>query len=419
MDNNMTLYEELAWRGFTNQTTYKDISSLDGEPITFYWGVDPSADSMTIGNLAAAMMVKAFIKYGHKPVLLVGGATGLIGDPDGKTAERDLVSLDEVAHNKAAIAAQYQQLFGGSDFTIVDNYNWFSDMRYLEFLRDVGKHIPMRQMLGRDFVQSRLGEDGVGISYAEFSYVLIQAYDFLRLYEDKNVTLQLCGSDQWGNSIAGVDLIRRKTGREAHVFSAPLVIDKATGRKFGKSETGAIWLDAAKTTPTQFYQFWINADDASVEHYLKIFTELDKDTINALISEHQQDPGRRIAQARLAQAVTQLVHGQDAMATAQTITEVLTGKTSIGDVSDNIIETMRQEIPGLRVAADGSVIEALVSVTLASSNTEARRLLQDNAISINGQKVQREKFEPNDFQNGRLLLRRGKAFKDTALVELG
>lgn len=193
----MTLSEELAWRGFVNQTTFKDITVLDGEPLTFYLGVDPSADSMTIGNLAIVMMVRHFIAHGHKAVLLVGGATGMIGDPDGKKQERDLLTLEQIAHNKSAIAAQCKQVLGELPFELVDNYDWFKDINYLDFLRDVGKHVPMRQMLGRDFVQSRLGEEGAGISYAEFSYSLIQGYDFLHLHREKGVSLQICGADQW------------------------------------------------------------------------------------------------------------------------------------------------------------------------------------------------------------------------------
>jgi tyrosyl-tRNA synthetase len=415
----MTLSEELAWRGLVNQTTYKDLSAIDGEPITFYWGVDPSADSMTIGNLAAAMMVKAFMKHGHQAVLLVGGATGMIGDPDGKADERNLLSLEEIESNKQAIAGQYKQIFGDHNFKLVDNYDWFKDMHYLEFLREVGKHVPTRQMLARDFVQTRLSEEGAGISYAEFSYVLIQAYDFLQLYEKEHVTLQVCGSDQWGNSIAGVDLIRRKTGGEAHVFSVPLVTNKSTGRKFGKTEEGAVWLDPAKTTPTQFYQFWINADDAGVEDYLKVFTELDKETIDGVMAEHREDPGKRKAQLALAHEVTNLIHGADATKLAEDVTAYLIGQKPIGEADDSVLDAVRQEIPAVKTTGEGSLIEALVSSGLASSNTEARRLLQSNGISLNGQKVSREQFEAADFHNGRLLLRRGKAFKDSALVELG
>jgi tyrosyl-tRNA synthetase len=413
----MTLSEELTYRGFVNQTTYKDITVLDGEPISFYFGVDPSADSMTVGNLAAAMMVRRFVEHGHRAFLLVGGATGMIGDPDGKKEERDLKTLDEIARNKAAIAEQYKTIFAGYDFTIVDNYDWFKGMGYLDFLRDIGKHVPMRQMLSREFVQSRLGEDGAGISYAEFSYSLIQGYDFLHLHREHGVTLQLCGADQWGNSIAGVDLTRRITGDETHVWSTPLVVNKTTGVKFGKSEAGAIWLDARKTTPTQFYQFWINCDDAGVEDYLKIYTLLPKEEIEDWMAQHRAEPQKRIAQTRLAIEVTKLVHGQEQMAIAQDVTDVLKG-AGIEYIDEEAVNALRQEVPSIRVTQGDTIAAALVEAGLASSSTEARRFLQDNAISINGQKVQHEQFETADFKNGRLIIRRGKAFKDSALVEL-
>ncbi len=412
------LSQELQWRGFVNQTTYKDITELDKSPITFYWGVDPSADSMTVGNLAIAMMVRHFIRHGHSAVLLVGGATGLIGDPDGKTQERDLKSVEEIEKNKTAIVAQYQRIFNEQPFEVVDNYDWFKNIGYLEFLRDVGKHVPMRQMLGRDFVQSRLGESGSGISYAEFSYSLIQGYDFLHLHREKNVTLQVCGADQWGNSITGVDLIRRITGDEVHVWSAPLVVNKVTGVKFGKSEAGAVWLDPNKTSPTQFYQFWVNADDQGVEDYLKIYTELSQGEITQIVAEHNQDPGKRYAQKRLANEVTQIVHGSKHTEIAQEITSILVGQFDWVNINEEILAELRKEIPSAHVASQSSVIEALVSSGLAESNSEARRLLQSNAVSINGEKVQREQFEATDFHNGRLLLRKGKKFRDSALVEL-
>jgi tyrosyl-tRNA synthetase len=416
--NNSKLTDELNWRGFVNQTTYKDINELDKNPVTFYFGVDPSADSMQIGNLAMVMMVRHFVRHGHKAVLLVGGATGLIGDPDGKAQERDLKSLEEIAKNKAAIAAQYQTLLGNYTFEMVDNYNWFKGIGYLEFLREVGKHVPMRQMLGRDFVQTRLGEDGSGISYAEFSYSLIQGYDFLHLHREKGVNLQICGADQWGNSITGVDLVRRITGDETHVWSAPLVVNKVTGIKFGKSEGGAVWLSPSKTSPTQFYQFWINVDDQGVEDYLKIYTELSKDEITQIIAEHTENPGNRYAQKRLANEVTQLVHGSKNTEIAQEVTNILTGQLDLSEASDEVITELRKEIASTNTSENGLIIEVLVATGLASSNTEARRLIQGNAISINGQKVTREQFEHADFQNGRLLLRKGKKFKDSSLVEL-
>jgi tyrosyl-tRNA synthetase len=414
----MTLSEELTWRGFVNQTTYKDITALDGEkPVTFYWGVDPSADSMTVGNLATAMVVKTFIKHGQNAVLLVGGATGMIGDPDGKSSERELLTLEMLEKNKASISAQYDQLFGAGQFKLVDNYDWFKDKNYLNFLRDVGKHVPVRQMLARDFVQSRLSEDGAGISYAEFSYVLVQAYDFLWMYENIGVTLQLCGSDQWGNSIAGVDLIRRKTGGEAHVYSVPLIVNPLTGQKFGKSEDGAIWLDPAKTTPTKFYQFWVNTDDGAVESYLKIFTDLDKPTIEDVMRKQTEDPSSRAAQYLLAESVTALVHGPEETSRAKSATNFMRGISPIVEANDSDLNILRSEIASIRSTKDGSIVEALVASGLATSNGSARRLINENAISINGQKIQRENFSHEDFQNGRLLLRRGKAFKDSALVE--
>jgi tyrosyl-tRNA synthetase len=416
--SDMTLSEELKWRGFVNQTTFKDIKTIDGDPITFYWGVDPSAVSMTIGNFAAAMMVRHFIDHGHKAVLLLGGATGLIGDPDGKAEERTLKSTEEVAKNKAGIADQYRHIFAGKDFDIVDNYDWFKDMGYLEFLRDVGKHVPMRQMLSRDFVQTRLGEEGAGISYAEFSYVLIQGYDFLHLNREKGVTLQLCGSDQWGNSIAGVELIRRITGNEAHVWSTPLVINRATGKKFGKSEDGAVWLDSSMTSPTQFYQFWINCDDEGVEDYIKIYTLLSKPEVDEIMAKHREAPKERLAQTRLAEEVTKLVHGEDQMKIAEAVTQFLTGKLAIGEADDRALEAMRKEIPSIKAKAGDDLLQVLVDTGLATSKTEARRLVQGNAVAFNGEKINKEQLEAADFQNDRLLVRKGKAFKDSALVEL-
>lgn len=415
----MTLSEELQWRGFVNQTTFKDITVLDKEPVTFYWGVDPSADSMTVGNFAIAMMVRHFIAHGHKAVLLVGGATGLIGDPDGKAEERNLKSLDEIANNKEHIAAEYRRIFDGQAFEIVDNYDWFKDMGFLQFLRDVGKHVPMRQMLNREFVQSRLGDDGAGISYAEFSYSLIQGYDFLHLKRNYGVTLQVCGSDQWGNCIAGVELIRRIDGSESHIWSAPLVMNKTTGKKFGKSEDGAVWLDPAKTTPTQFYQFWMNCDDAGVEDYLKIYTMLDKDGIDNILKQHRENPKARIAQEHLAIAVTQLVHGEQLTQTARSVTEALVNPEGIAFLENaDVLASIRKEIPSQQVTVSSEIAEALIKTGLAASKTEARRLIGENAIAINGKKTSRENFEAGDFQNGRLLLRRGKAFKDSALLEL-
>ncbi|MDB5177751.1 MAG: tyrS [Candidatus Saccharibacteria bacterium] len=381
----MTLSEELSWRGFVNQTTYDDLSAIDGDPIAFYWGVDPSAHSMTIGNLAAAMMVRHFIDYGHKAYLLVGGATGMIGDPDGKKQERDLLTPDQIDSNKAAIAEQYKTAFAGKDFEIVDNYDWFKDMRYLDFLRDIGKHVSMTQMLNRDFVQSRIGESGDGISYAEFSYSLIQGYDFLHLHREKGVSLQLAGADQWGNSVTGVQLIRRLEGKEAHVFTAPLIVNKQTGVKFGKSEGGAIWLDPQLTSVYKFYQFWLNVDDEGVIDYMKIYTLLPREEIEAIAENHKANPEARSAQKRLAQEVTTLVHGKERYESVMRVTEVLFGGADFSSLSPADIEALALEIPA--VGRGKTIIEVLVESGTSASNGEARRLLDGGAISLNGQKV--------------------------------
>lgn len=406
----MTLSEELKWRGFVNQTTFKNIADLDKQKRTFYWGVDPSGSSMTIGHLAAAMMVGIFIKHGYTPILLVGGATGLIGDPDGKAQERDLKTITEVEKNKKAIAQQYKQLFAGQEFKLVDNYDWFKKIGYLEFLRDVGKHVPMRTMLNREFVESRLKDDGAGISYAEFSYSLIQGYDFLHLFETHDVTLQLAGADQWGNSIAGVDLIRRKTGKEAHVWTFPLIINKQTGIKFGKSEAGAVWLDPTLTSPYQFYQFWLNVDDDSVEDYLKIYTHLDKPAVETVMKDFTHDKGARSAQKRLAYEVTALVHGEEQADSVRRASEVLFGKGSFLDLSGREQNSLAEELPVTRVGK--TLAETLVKAGLASSNSEANRFVTAGSVSINGQKVVGTMV---DFQPGLNLLKRGK--NSFAIVE--
>lgn len=413
----MTFTEDLQWRGLIKDHTFADLNWLN-TPRTFYLGVDcSSADSMTVGNLAVFMLARRLRAAGWKTVLLVGGATSLIGDPGGKDEERNLASREEIQRNIAGITAQVQQLFEGEDFTLVDNYTWFKDISFLDFLRDVGKHYSMTELVQRDFISSRMGEGGSGISYAEFSYSLIQGYDYWHLFRNHGVELQIGGSDQWGNMLSGAPLIRKKEGKEAHAMSMPLVINKATGKKFGKSEEGAIWLDPKKTTPTQFYQFWINTDDQGVEDYLKIYTSLPKEEIIAIMERHVQNPRERYAQNRLAEEITTLVHGTQELVIAQEVTDVLTGKTSIGDVSTAGIESIRKELPSMAVSADANITDVLAEVGLVASKSEARRLLSGNAISVNGVKTTTEQLEAADFKNGRLLLRKGKAFKDSALIE--
>lgn len=400
----MKLSEELAWRGFVNQTTLKSTADLDQQKFSFYWGVDPSAPSMQVGNLAAAMMVRHFMNYGHKAYLLIGGATGLIGDPDGKKEERTLKPVEEIEANKRAIVDQYRNLFAEQDFEVVDNIEWFQGIGYLDFLRDVGKHVPMRQMLGRDFVQTRLGEGGAGISYAEFSYVLIQAYDFLHLHKNNEVNLQVCGSDQWGNSIAGVDLIRRLTGKETHVWSVPLVINKTTGQKFGKSEAGAIWLDENLTSVYQFYQFWLNIDDEGVVDYLKIFTFLSKDEVEVIEQQFTQDKPSRVAQKTLAYEVTKLVHGEARAQAIRRACEAIFGTGAFLDLSHDEIELLKNELPVVRYKDEFHALA--VDAGLADSLSDARRLDAQQAFSLNGQKT--SAGAPPQFTQGYNLLQRGK-----------
>lgn len=405
-----SLSDELSWRGFVNQMTFGDIQELDKKPRTFYFGVDPSADSMQIGNLAAAMMCRVFIKHGYKAILLVGGATGMIGDPDGKKQERDLKTIETIKKNKKAISSQYQQVFNGEDFIIVDNYDWFKDINYLDFLRDIGKNVPMRIMVNREFVKERLSEDGEGISYAEFSYSLIQGYDFLHLFREHGVTLQVAGADQWGNSIAGVDLIRRIEGAEAHVYTVPLVINKTTGQKFGKTEGGAVWLDENKTSVYQFYQFWINVDDVGVEDYLKIYTTLDKGTISDIIEAHNNSRGERLAQRHLAYEVTKIVHGQKRADSIRAISEALFDSGDYTHLSREDFALLEKELPTSSVQLGSQIIDALTETGLASSKGEARRFLQSNAVYINGKQLPLayDTFTEQDVIDGYIVLRRGK-----------
>lgn len=381
----MKLSADLIWRNLINQTTFEDVAALDEKAYRFYLGVDPSADSMTIGNLASLLTCKRLVEAGHELFLLVGGATGQIGDPDGKKDERILKDQATIAKNVASIKAQFKQIMGDKSVNFVDNADWFSKINYIDFLREVGKNVPMSQMLSREFVKSRLGADGTGISYAEFSYVLIQAYDFLHLNRQYGVELQLCGADQWGNSISGVDLIRRIDDKVAHVLSMPLVVNKTTGRKFGKSEDGAVWLSADKTSVYKFYQFWLNIDDAGIEDYLKVYTFLPQEEIEAIVAEQTKNPAKRLGQKTLAHEVTQIVHGMVRTESVERVSEVLFSDLEFSALNENDLEQLSKEIP--TVAPNTTVVEALVLTGLAGSKSEARRLLQSGAISLNKQKI--------------------------------
>ncbi len=380
----MKLSEELLWRGFYAETTIEKPEELDTRAQKkFYWGADPSADSLTIGNLAAAMMCACFVRHGYQPCLLVGGATGQIGDPK-DNGERELKPLDEVEHNKACIGAQMRRIVKSDELLMVDNYDWFKDMKYLDFLREVGKAFSMTQLLDRQFVQNRIGEGGSGISYAEFSYTLIQGYDFLHLYREYGIDLQLCGADQFGNCSSGIHLIKRLEGAKADAWSTPLVIDPVTGRKFGKSEGNAIWLDAEKTSIFDFYQFWINQPDEAVEYLLKIYTLLEKPEVEAMMAEQAADPGKRVAQKALARGATEVVHGKAAAEAVINLSERLfTG--NLEELSGDEISEFGKYLAKAQIGE--RLFDVLVKTGLCSSKSEARKLAGAGAISVNGVKV--------------------------------
>ena len=409
----MKLSEELIYRGFKAETTIENPADLDvRENKKFYWGADPSADSLTIGNLAALMMCACFVRHGWKPVILVGGATGQIGDPK-ENGERDLKSLEEVEHNKNCIHGQVERIMDSAGFltedlvagdakkgddkslTIVDNYDWFKNINYLSFLREVGKNFSMTQLLDRQFVQNRIGEGGSGISYAEFSYTLIQGYDFLHLFREYDVRMQLCGADQFGNCTTGMHLIRRLENADVDVWSTPLVIDPVTGRKFGKSEGNAIWLAGTDngsgnyTSVFDFYQFWLNQPDESLEYLLKIYTLIPREGIEDLLARHKEAPEKRLAQRALAHEVTTVVHGREAADAVESLTETLFNRdTDFTEFSEDEIMEFAAYLPV--VAKGTALVDVLVSTGLAESKKKAREFVAQGAVSINGVKVREE-----------------------------
>ena len=395
----MKLSEELQWRGFWNQTTFTDDKLIDSENFTLYLGTDPSADSLHVGHLAVYMMVRHFLERGHKVFLLVGGGTGMIGDMR-DTEERNLLPYEEIEHNKQALKSQVSRIFAGRDFTLVDNADWLAELELLPFLRDIGKNFNMADLVSREFFKARIN-NGKGLSFAEFTYTLLQGYDFWHLFNQYGVNLQIGGSDQWGNLLSGVDLIRKKENTEAYAMTAPLLINKSTGRKFGKSEGGAVWLDENKTSVYKFYQFWLNVDDESAIEYMKIFTMLDRDTIEAIAENHAVNPGARSAQKILAREVTDIVHGSARRESVERVTEVLFGGGDFKKLSDDDLGALAEEIPCVDAGID--VIEALVESGAVGSNSEAKRLLKSGAISLNG-----EKLAENKVVNDTSLLKKGK-----------
>lgn len=390
----MKLSEELIWRGFQAETTIKNPATLDTrERRQFYLGADPSADSLTIGNLAALMMAATFVRHGYRPTLLVGGATGQIGDPK-DTTERELKPLEEIEHNKQCIGDQMRRILNDPDLRMVDNLDWFADIKFLDFLRTIGKSFSMTQLMDRKFIQNRMGAGGSGISYAEFSYTLIQGYDFLHLFREYGIDLQLCGADQYGNCASGIHLIKRLEGADADVWSTPLIIDPVTNRKFGKSEGNAVWLASSDngsgnyTSVFDFYQFWLNQPDQSVEYLIKIYTTLDQPTVDDLLARHSEHPEQRLAQKALAQGVTEVVHGSAAATSVQRATEILFRKDATFHSAE--LTLLEGIIP--QVAVGTSVVDALVQSAIASSKKEARQLIKSGAVSLSGVKVTEENY---------------------------
>ena len=388
----MKLSEELIYRGFAAETTIENPADLDTKTSKkFYWGADPSADSLTIGNLAAIMMCACFVRHGYQPYLLVGGATGQIGDPK-DNGERELKSLEEIEHNKKCIKSQIERVVQADNVIMVDNFDWFREMKYLDFLREVGKAFSMTQLLDRQFVQNRIGEGGSGISYAEFSYTLIQGYDFLHLYREYGIDLQLCGADQYGNCTSGIHLIKRLENATADVWSTPLIIDPVTGRKFGKSEGNAVWLAAHDngsgnyTSIFDFSQFWLNQPDDSVEYLIKIYTLLERGEIEDILKRHAENPAERIAQKALAKGVTEVVHGRENTETVENLTKMLFNRdTNFSEFTEDEINEFANYLP---IAGKGiMLVDALTENGLAESKKKAREFITQGAITINGVKV--------------------------------
>lgn len=391
----MKLYDDLVWRGLVKDISNPEIENiLNGEPITFYWGTDPTADSLHLGHYSSLVTAKRLANAGHKPILLVGGATGLIGDPR-PTTEREIMAKDTLNKNVEGIKAQVNNLFNGKA-EIVNNYDWTKDYTFLEFLRDIGKYINVNYMLNKDIISRRLE---TGITYAEFSYTLLQGYDFLHLFKEKNCILQAEGSDQWGNITTGIELIRKIEGKEAYGFTMPLILD-ASGKKFGKSEGNALWLDKNKTSPYKIYQYLINTDDKMVIHYLKVFTFLTHDQINALEESVKNEPEKRLAQKALAFEVVKDLHGEEeAMKAKQTSEDVFSkGYSEEGMVEETI-----------NVNETTNLMDLLVLSNIAPSKSEARRLIEGNGISINGNKIINPNILINDLTNeNNLIVSKGK-----------
>jgi tyrosyl-tRNA synthetase len=402
----MTLAEDLAARGLIEHTSAPLETILDTKR-TVYLGVDPSADSMQAGNLVVVLLMKRLADAGHKIILLVGGGTGMIGDPKEK-GERPLADPRIVARNKRALKAQMQGILGRR-IKVVDNADWLLKVKLVDFLRDIGKHFTVNELVKRDIIRRRLETPDESISYTEFAYSLLQGYDFLVLNKKYGVDLELGASDQWTNILSGVELIRRKEGKEAFALTCPLVTD-AAGKKFGKSEGNAVWLDPKKTSPFAFYQFWLNQPDEVVGTYLKFYTFMPVVEINALMEMHGRNPGKREAQKMLARLVTELVHGDIAAQQSIAVSETLYGDRPFASLTPLERQLIVKHAPSTAVTVGTSLVDALVAVGLSSSKSDARRLIEGNGISLNDAKVASadSALGAHDFNEGIALLKRGK-----------
>ena len=422
----MNFVEELRWRGMLHQLMPGTEELIQKERVTAYVGIDPTADSLHIGHLCGVMMLRLFQHCGHKPLALIGGATGMIGDPSGKSQERNLLNEETLAHNINGIKKQLERFLDfNSDAPnaaeLVNNYDWMKNYSFLEFVRNIGKHITVNYMMAKDSVQKRLnGEARDGLSFTEFSYQLLQGYDFLYLYKTKNCKLQMGGSDQWGNITTGSELIRRTLGpdNEVYALTCPL-ITKADGRKFGKTESGNIWLDAERTTPYEFYQFWLNVSDEEAARYIKIFTLLGREEVEALIAEHSLDPGRRQLQRRLGEEVTVMVHGREEYEKALAATEILFGKAtkeSLLKLDEKTLLAVFSGVPHFEVARAEAVgakaVDLFAEKTQCfASKGEMRKLVQGGGVSLNKEKLSAfdKTITEEDLLDGKyLLVQRGK-----------
>ena len=399
----MKLFEELKWRGLIKDITSPELEEkLNNEKLTFYIGTDPTADSLHIGHYSSFLISKRLAKAGHKPILLIGGATGRIGDPR-PTTEREMKSVEEIEKNTRGLSEQAEKIFG---FEVVNNFDWIKNISTIDFLRDYGKYFNINYMLDKDIIRRRLE---TGITFTEFSYMLLQSLDFLKLHEEKGVTLQVAGSDQWGNITAGVDLIRKKTGDEVYAFTMPLILD-ANGNKFGKSEGNALWLDKNKTSSYELYQYLINSDDNLVESYLKVFTFLTPEEIMDIMEKHVKEPHLRIAQKILAREIITDLHGKDEFEKALKISEALFSG-NISDLTGKELEDGFKGVQHFEIEKQLKLIDFLVEYNICSSKREAREFINAGSISINGNKISDENIViTNEFSidNKFIVVRRGK-----------